>query len=100
MLSGCFFIKISILDTPALAGIGRKKWAHARLRSPVPKQSPRGGAFLCGNAQTPTAFAGNVCLDEDIGRYSLFRKSTLLSELAVAQACGKEDFSQSTGLTR
>jgi hypothetical protein len=43
----------SPLDTPALSGMGRKKWAHARLRSSVPTPSPFGGAFCVGTLKTP-----------------------------------------------
>lgn len=72
-------------------GINQGRKENSRRSIPL-----RGSGFG-GTAPTLTACAGNVRLDDDIGRYSLFRKPTLFSELAVAQACGKEDFLLSTG---
>ncbi len=98
--SGTFFSHlhlIFILDTPALSGMGRKKWAHAWLRSLVPKPAPFGGSVLHGNAQNPSGFPGKVFLDEDSGRYFLLSTSLTLVQMVHSEVVGLQTGTASEG---
>jgi hypothetical protein len=73
-ISGPFWIPLPFRD-------GEKRKTACRPCSAFAGRSPLWGSVLNGNAQNPTACAGNVGLDDESGLYSLFRPTTKLSFL-------------------
>jgi hypothetical protein len=60
-------------------------------------RSPFRGSVLHGNAQNPTACAGNVFLDEDSGRYFLLSTGLTLVDLVNSEVVALQTGKASEG---